>query len=199
MSTHRLPSSLLSFAAAAESGPAEVSTSSAAPSLRHINQNLIMSQAKEAGEPVPVPQPYAQSPGPGSISGTGSGSSITSFDSTNVIDEKRQPTPTHLQEPQQPQQQHSHSHSRIQAKDTAGPYPIPVHRPEPHPVENHLEAGNGLDGSLDLFGTPMYFGTENSTVVTTQIGATAHVPCTVHHIGEGVVSTLAPSIVLIFY
>ncbi|XP_046809989.1 zwei Ig domain protein zig-8-like [Lucilia cuprina] len=34
----------------------------------------------------------------------------------------------------------------------------------------------------------MYFGTENSTVVATQIGATAHIPCVVHHIGECVVS-----------
>ncbi|XP_037717165.1 uncharacterized protein LOC119551736 [Drosophila subpulchrella] len=150
-----------------------------------INQNLIMSQAKEeeSVEPVPVPQPYAQSAASG-------GSSISSFDSTNVIDGQSQkpgpsqPTPTHLLEPVL----QTHSHSRIQAKDTAGPYPIPIHRPEP--VENHLEATNGIEGGLEnhLFGTPMYFGTENSTVVTTQIGATAHVPCTVHHIGEGVVS-----------
>ncbi|XP_043644073.1 uncharacterized protein LOC122613767 [Drosophila teissieri] len=162
---------------------------SGASSVRHINQNLIMSQSKE-GEPVPVPQPYAQS------AASAGGSSITSFDSTNVIDgqsqsqrqSESQPTPTHLQQEAVLQtHSHSHSHSRIQAKDTAGPYPIPVHRPEP--VENHLEASNGIEGGMEsLFGTPMYFGTENSTVVTTQIGATAHVPCTVHHIGEGVVS-----------
>lgn len=36
--------------------------------------------------------------------------------------------------------------------------------------------------------TPMYFGTLNSTVVATQIGATAHLPCIIHHIGDGVVS-----------
>ncbi|XP_017079103.1 uncharacterized protein LOC108113115 isoform X2 [Drosophila eugracilis] len=160
-----------------------VATPGSEPSVRHINQNLIMSQSK-GGEPVPVPQPYAQS------AATGGGSSITSFDSTNVIDgqshsqSQSQPSqPTHLQEPVL----QTHSHSRIQAKDTAGPYPIPIHRPEP--VENHLEATNGIEGGMEnLFGTPMYFGTENSTVVTTQIGATAHVPCTVHHIGEGVVS-----------
>lgn len=35
---------------------------------------------------------------------------------------------------------------------------------------------------------PMYFGTENSTTITTQVGANAHLPCVVHHIGEGVVS-----------
>ncbi|XP_052838534.1 uncharacterized protein LOC128253870 isoform X1 [Drosophila gunungcola] len=150
-------------------------------SVRHINQNLIMSQAKAGGEPVPVPLPFAQSQ---QSAASGGGSSISGFDSTNnVID--GQPTPTHLQE--EPPLQ-THSHSRIQAKDTAGPYPIPAHRPEP--VENHLEATNGIEGGgmESLFGTPMYFGTENSTVVTTQIGATAHVPCTVHHIGEGVVS-----------
>jgi len=149
---------------------------------------------EESGEPVPVPQPYAQSAASG-------GSSISSFDSTNVIDSQSQkpgpsqPTPTHLLEPVL----QTHSHSRIQAKDTAGPYPIPIHRPEP--VENHLEATNGIEGGLEnhLFGTPMYFGTENSTVVTTQIGATAHVPCTVHHIGEGVVSTPHIRIVSIFY
>lgn len=40
----------------------------------------------------------------------------------------------------------------------------------------------------EFYKEPMYFGTENSTTVTTQIGATAHLPCTIHHIGEGVVS-----------
>lgn len=45
------------------------------------------------------------------------------------------------------------------------------------------------DGSgEDIFKTPMFFGTQNSTIVTTQIGATAHIPCTIHHIGDGVVS-----------
>lgn len=169
-----------------------------------------MSQTKGEGleadselEPVPVPLPFAQSPGSGSATSSGSGSSITSFDSNNLIDDKRQATGPHLQDSSAPSSTSTHlqhsqqqSHSRIQAKDTAGPYPIPIHRPEP--VENHLEAANGLDGGVEsVFGTPMYFGTENSTVVTTQIGATAHVPCTVHHIGEGVVSQ--PHIVLIFY
>ncbi|KAH8277756.1 hypothetical protein KR018_005091 [Drosophila ironensis] len=196
-------------AGAPEGGKLEVSATATAtapsePSARHINQNLIMSQTKQEGfepeeeqEPVPVPLPYAQAHSSGSMppsaSASGSGSSITSFDSNNLIDEKRQATGPHLNDPAtsaadvQQQQQQSHSHSRIQAKDTAGPYPIPIHRPEP--VENHLEATNGIDGGVEsVFGTPMYFGTENSTVVTTQIGATAHVPCTVHHIGEGVVS-----------
>lgn len=35
---------------------------------------------------------------------------------------------------------------------------------------------------------PMAFGTENWTTISTQIGATALLPCTVHSIGEGVVS-----------
>ncbi|KAH8400698.1 hypothetical protein KR009_000383 [Drosophila setifemur] len=178
-----------------------VATAASEPTLRHINQNLIMAQLKE--EPVPVPQPYAQSAGSGSASGSSSsggssGSSITSFDSNNLIDEKRPPTSTHLQDSSATSSSSDHLqhpppqqlHSRIQAKDTAGPYPIPIHRPETnHHLENHLEAANGLEGGVEsVFGTPMYFGTENSTVVTTQIGATAHVPCTVHHIGEGVVS-----------
>lgn len=123
-----------------------------------------------------------------SSSSSSSGSSITSFDSNNLIDDKSLPQQPHLQQQQQQQrlEQVHPQHSRIQAKDTAGPYPIPMHRPE-H-VENHLEATHSIDGADNVFGTPMYFGTENSTVVTTQIGATAHVPCTVHHIGEGVVS-----------
>ncbi|KAL7737734.1 hypothetical protein ACLKA6_006125 [Drosophila palustris] len=130
--------------------------------------------------------------GTSSSSSTGSGSSITSFDSNNLIDDKRLPQQQQEQQQQQQQQLHHHpqqsqqqQHSRIQAKDTAGPYPIPVH------IENHLEATHtGTDGADNVYGTPMYFGTENSTVVTTQIGATAHVPCTVHHIGEGVDWTL---------
>lgn len=44
---------------------------------------------------------------------------------------------------------------------------------------------NSLD---NLFKEPMYFGTENSTTITTQVGANAHLPCVVHHIGDGVVS-----------
>lgn len=44
---------------------------------------------------------------------------------------------------------------------------------------------NSLD---ELYKEPMYFGTENSTTITTQVGANAHLPCVIHHIGEGVVS-----------
>lgn len=160
----------------------------------HINQNLIMSPAlgssfaAASAAALTAPQPSIAS-SLATSSSSSSGSSITSFDSNNLIDDKRLPLPPHQQQQHLEQLQVQHQqqqHSRIQAKDTAGPYPIPVHRPEP--VENHLEATHGIDGADNVFGTPMYFGTENSTVVTTQIGATAHVPCTVHHIGEGVVS-----------
>ncbi|XP_063698189.1 uncharacterized protein LOC134829122 [Culicoides brevitarsis] len=56
---------------------------------------------------------------------------------------------------------------------------------------NVLSISESVDESLlDLYNTPMYFGTENSTVVMVQAGAVAHLPCTIHHIGEGVVSWL---------
>jgi hypothetical protein len=41
---------------------------------------------------------------------------------------------------------------------------------------------------FEIFKTPMKFGTENNTEVTAQIGTTAHLPCMIHNIGEGVVS-----------
>ncbi|XP_058458635.1 uncharacterized protein LOC131435115 isoform X1 [Malaya genurostris] len=41
---------------------------------------------------------------------------------------------------------------------------------------------------LKYYKTPMQFGTVNSTLVTSQVGSTAHIPCRIHHIGEGVVS-----------
>ncbi|XP_062131113.1 ecdysone-induced protein 74EF isoform X6 [Drosophila sulfurigaster albostrigata] len=166
---------------------------------RHINQNLIMSQALGLGSSFAAASAAAltapeqrstaslqsSSLSSGGSGSSASGSSITSFDSNNLIDDKRQHQQPHHELPQlHHQQQQQQQHSRIQAKDTAGPYPIPVH------VENHLEATHGIDGADNVFGTPMYFGTENSTVVTTQIGATAHVPCTVHHIGEGVLLCL---------
>ena len=51
-------------------------------------------------------------------------------------------------------------------------------------IDGHF-SHNTLD---EYYKEPMYFGTENSTTINTQIGANAHLPCTVHHIGEGVVS-----------
>ncbi|XP_051175178.1 zwei Ig domain protein zig-8-like isoform X1 [Leptopilina boulardi] len=53
---------------------------------------------------------------------------------------------------------------------------------------------NSLDRTLkpldvDLAPTlPMTFGTENSTVISSQSGSTALLPCVVHNIGEGVVN-----------
>lgn len=167
---------------------------------RNINQNLIMSPelgssfAAVSAAALTAPEQRSPSSSFSSSSSSSSGSSITSFDSNNLIDDKSLPQQPqqHLQQQRQQQQQRleqvHQQHSRIQAKDTAGPYPIAMHRPEQHHVENHLEATHSIDGADNMFSTPMYFGTENSTVVTTQIGATAHVPCTVHHIGEGVVS-----------
>ncbi|KAM7341604.1 defective proboscis extension response 13 isoform 2-T5 [Cochliomyia hominivorax] len=56
-------------------------------------------------------------------------------------------------------------------------------------IENNIYTNDSSEAlNKSIFNTPMYFGTENSTVVATQIGATAHIPCVVHHIGECVVS-----------
>lgn len=54
--------------------------------------------------------------------------------------------------------------------------------------ESVLAADNNL--LEDFHKSSMYFGTPNSTVITTQAGATAYLPCTIHFLhGEGVVST----------
>ncbi|XP_055326653.1 uncharacterized protein LOC129580343 [Sitodiplosis mosellana] len=59
---------------------------------------------------------------------------------------------------------------------------------------NNSSSSSSIDGHFshntldEYYKEPMYFGTENSTTVNTQIGANAHLPCTVHYIGEGVVS-----------
>ncbi|XP_011505651.1 PREDICTED: lachesin [Ceratosolen solmsi marchali] len=65
-------------------------------------------------------------------------------------------------------------------------------------VEAHAEVfdlnANTLDRTLkpldiDLPPTlPMSFGTENSTEIHAQSGSTAHLPCVVHNIGEGMVT-----------
>jgi hypothetical protein len=51
---------------------------------------------------------------------------------------------------------------------------------------------------FEIFKMPMRFGTENNTEVTTQIGTTAHLPCTIHNIGEGVVSYISILLLLLF-
>lgn len=54
---------------------------------------------------------------------------------------------------------------------------------------NNLAVINENDENyFEIFKTPMRFGTENNTEVTSQIGTTAHLPCTIHSVGEGVVS-----------
>lgn len=47
--------------------------------------------------------------------------------------------------------------------------------------------GNELEASFPP-AQPPQFATENSTLVTAQIGSTALLPCLVHNIGDGVVS-----------
>ncbi|XP_037050920.1 uncharacterized protein LOC119084880 isoform X2 [Bradysia coprophila] len=56
-----------------------------------------------------------------------------------------------------------------------------------HEKENFVTETDDMQENIYNY-TPMYFGTVNSTVVATQIGATAHLPCIIHHIGDGVVS-----------
>lgn len=60
---------------------------------------------------------------------------------------------------------------------------------ENHNNENHIAMINENDENyFEIFKTPMKFSTENNTEVTAQIGTTAHLPCTIHNVGEGVVS-----------
>lgn len=60
---------------------------------------------------------------------------------------------------------------------------------ENHNNENHIAMINENDENyFEIFKTPMKFGTENNTEVTAQIGTTALLPCTIHSVGEGVVS-----------
>uniref|UniRef100_A0A182NLT3 Uncharacterized protein n=1 Tax=Anopheles dirus TaxID=7168 RepID=A0A182NLT3_9DIPT len=55
-------------------------------------------------------------------------------------------------------------------------------------LSNYFEQNSDSEELLKYYKMPMQFGTENYTLVTSQIGSTAHVPCRIHHIGEGVVS-----------
>lgn len=60
------------------------------------------------------------------------------------------------------------------------------------PVINGYDSSIAADNNLleEFHRGSMYFGTENSSVITTQIGAVAHLPCTIHFLhGEGAVST----------
>ncbi|XP_055626550.1 uncharacterized protein LOC129768731 isoform X2 [Toxorhynchites rutilus septentrionalis] len=51
-----------------------------------------------------------------------------------------------------------------------------------------FELNSESEDLLKYYKTPMQFGTDNSTMVTAQVGSMAHIPCRIHHIGEGVVS-----------
>lgn len=53
-------------------------------------------------------------------------------------------------------------------------------------MESHNNEND--ENYFEIFKKQMKFGTENNTEVTAQIGTTAHLPCTIHSIGEGVVS-----------
>ncbi|XP_054737717.1 uncharacterized protein LOC129244126 [Anastrepha obliqua] len=138
--------------------------------LQQQQQRQQQQQHQQQSQQLNLQQPYHQT----------SGSSITSFDSANVIDERHQ-------------QRHSHQHQQLQ--HIARPLHKVVGVGGGGGEHNSLgEAAQGSSAEVsnagldEIYAAPMYFGTENSTVVTTQIGATAHIPCTVHHIGDGVVS-----------
>lgn len=55
---------------------------------------------------------------------------------------------------------------------------------------NRQQNANDVDNAQleHLYKKRMLFGTINSTTVTSQIGSTAHLPCIIHNVGDGVVS-----------
>lgn len=57
-------------------------------------------------------------------------------------------------------------------------------------ADNEEILGGSLSDNMleEFYRTPMSFGTDNLTMVTTQVGATAFLPCRIHYIGDGVVS-----------
>lgn len=86
--------------------------------------------------------------------------------------------------------------SNAYAAELKGVPPLSIHE---HDILHTNGTGDGQfnHNTLDeYYKEPMYFGTENSTTITTQIGANAHLPCTIHHIGESVVSI---KIILFFF
>lgn len=71
----------------------------------------------------------------------------------------------------------------------------PLHPPPPPPVVIeivHTDVPHE-EPQETVSPPPVYFATENSTVVTAQTGSTALVPCVVKNIGDGVVSMLLRS------
>lgn len=56
-------------------------------------------------------------------------------------------------------------------------------------LENQIAIIDENDESyFQIFNQPLRFSTENNTEVIAQVGTTAHLPCMIHNIGEGVVS-----------
>lgn len=67
---------------------------------------------------------------------------------------------------------------------------------ESHNNENHIAMINENDENyFEIFKAPMKFSTENNSEVTAQIGTTAHLPCTIHSVGEGVVSSCSCNLI----
>lgn len=90
------------------------------------------------------------------------------------------------------------SNSTVNGNETSEPSDLKADTPsivnqnflmENHNSDHHIAMMNENDENyFEIFRAPMKFGTENNTEVTAQIGTTAHLPCTIHSIGEGVVS-----------
>ncbi|XP_067632630.1 uncharacterized protein dpr13 isoform X2 [Eurosta solidaginis] len=158
--------------------PYPPSSISASSSYDYKNQQQRHTQHQQ--RQLNLQQPYHQT----------SGSSITSFDSANVNDERHQQRHSHQHQQQQQQQQLQHItrplHKVVGVGGIVGSGGVSGAL---HNSLDEVIQGSSAESNLDdIYAAPMYFGTENSTVVTTQIGATAHMPCTVHHIGDSVVS-----------
>lgn len=66
--------------------------------------------------------------------------------------------------------------------------------------ENQIAIINDNDENFfQIFNQPMRFSTENNSVVVAQVGTTAHLPCMIHNIGEGVVSGIFNEICYIWF
>lgn len=65
-------------------------------------------------------------------------------------------------------------------------------------VPSRLASSSSFSGSAIPDKSDALFATENSTVVTAQIGSTANLPCVVKNLGNGVVSTVNEKFFSIF-
>lgn len=156
--------------------PYPPSSISASSSYYHQHQQQQTQQQQQ--QQLNLQQPYHQT----------SGSSITSFDSANVIDERHQQRHTHQHQQQQQLQHIARPLHKVAGGGAGGGIGGVLEHNSLGEAALGGSAENANAGLEEIYAAPMYFGTENSTVVTTQIGASAHIPCTVHHIGDGVVS-----------